>query len=76
LWIPLRAVYPIAHVLAGKSTNVEITISVSIAISVALGTGYSALIRRHREQQRELIRLRQRTARLEGELNATRANKG
>jgi hypothetical protein len=68
LWIPLNALYPIAHVLAGKHTNVGITISVSVAISLALGSGYMALMKRHRAQSAELIRLRERCARLEGEL--------
>jgi hypothetical protein len=67
-WVPLQAIYPIADVLAGKHTNVALTFSVSIAISLALGSGYVALIRRARAQASELLRLRERCARLEGEL--------
>jgi hypothetical protein len=67
-WVPLQAVYPIARVLAGKHTDVAITFSVSIAISLALGGGYVALVRKLKAQGQELIRLRDRCAKLEGEL--------
>jgi hypothetical protein len=68
LWVPIHAVYPIAHVLAGKHTDVGVTISVSIVVSLALGSGYGALVRRHRLQSAEVIRLRERCSRLEGEI--------
>lgn len=76
LWIPLQAIYPIAKVLAGKHTDVTLTVSISIAITLALGGGYFALWRRTKAQRDEIIRLRGRTSELEGELKATKATLG
>jgi hypothetical protein len=70
LWIPLRAIYPIARVLAGRHTVVAVSISVSVALTLALGGGYVALVRRAKAQNLELGRMRKRCATLEGELKA------
>lgn len=69
-YIPIKAVEPIARVLAGKDTNVTVTVTVSVAISLALGGGVAALMAKNRAQSKELVRLRARCERLEVELDA------
>jgi len=73
LWIPLRGALPIARTLAGKHTNVTLTVTISIAFSVALSAGVLALLRRSKEQRDELRRLRRRCATLEKELESLEA---
>jgi hypothetical protein len=68
-WVPLQAVLPIARVLAGKHTKLEVTFSISIAISLAISAGALALWRKTRSQGSELQRLRARCERLEEELD-------
>jgi hypothetical protein len=68
LWVPLRGALPIAETLAGKDTNVAVTVSISIAFTVALGAGVLALLQRSKAQRAELVRLRRRCANLETEL--------
>jgi len=67
LWVPIRAVQPIAEALAGKDTNVTITIAISIVFSIALGAGVVALLRRSSTQRQELQRQRRLIAQLERE---------
>jgi hypothetical protein len=68
LWIPLQAVQPIADALAGKDTNVAVTVSVSIVVTLSVSAGLIALMRRTREQRKELERLRKRCGELEAAL--------
>lgn len=69
-YIPLRAVQPIADAMAGKDTNVSVSIGVSITISVVLSATVVTLLLKSRAQGRELTRLRQRITELEGELES------
>jgi hypothetical protein len=69
-WVPLQAVVQIADKLSGKTTTVSITVTVTVTIALALGeaAGLVAAYGRIRHQRRELLRLRERCARLEGRL--------
>jgi hypothetical protein len=68
LWIPIQAAVPIARALAGKHTDLTVTISISIAFTVALGAGVASLLRKNKEQRDELRRQRRRITTLEQEL--------
>jgi len=68
LWIPLQAILPIARALAGRQTNVSVTLTLSIVVSLAFGAGMLAMFIRSRAQRRELRRLRSRITELEKEL--------
>lgn len=67
IWIPLQAALPIAKVLAGKNTHVDVTLafSFSIVVSLSLAGGFVAMTRRARAQRAEIIRLRRRVSQLE-----------
>ena len=60
LYIPIRAVQPIANALAGKHTTVSITISVTIVLSIALAGGVATLLKKNRTLTVEVSRLRKR----------------
>jgi hypothetical protein len=66
-WIPLQAVIPIAHALAGKHTSFVFSFSVSIILTLSMGGGVLRLLSKQRAQRREIVRLRNRLARLEHE---------
>jgi hypothetical protein len=57
-YIPLQAVQPMIDDLAGKDTNVTMSVSLSIAINVVLAGTFFVQKARMKRQQRELIRLR------------------
>ena len=69
-WVPIRGAAPIADALAGKDTNVGLTLSISIVFSLALGGGAAALWRRTRRAERDLRNCHDRSGRLERELKA------
>lgn len=75
VWVPLRAVQPIAQALAGKDTTVTVTVTVSIVLSIALGAGVVALLRRSSAQRQELQRQRRRISTLERELESMKQPK-
>jgi hypothetical protein len=72
-WVPLQGALPIAKALAGEHTEVAITLSISIVFSVALGAGVLSLLRRLKEQRKEMLRLRRRCSNLEEELKSFEA---
>lgn len=68
LAIPIWFAQPIASDLAGKTTNVKLTVSITLVASLALGAGYVAMLRKTRVQGEELRRQRRRITTLEAEL--------
>jgi uncharacterized protein HemX len=68
LAIPLWVAQPIASDLAGKTTDVKLTLSITIVASLGLGAGYLAMFRKTRIQAEELRRQRRRITTLEAEL--------
>lgn len=68
LAIPIWAAQPIAADLAGKTTDVKLTISITLVASLALGAGFWAMFRKTRVQAEELRRQRRRITTLEDEL--------
>lgn len=68
LAIPIWAVQPIASDLAGKSTNLKLTISITLVATLSLGAGFWAMLRKTRVQAEELKRQRRRITTLEEEL--------
>ena len=69
LAVPIWALQPVASDLAGKTTNVKLTVSITIALSLALGAGVLAMLKKTRTQSDELRRQRRRIATLESELD-------
>lgn len=66
--IPIYAAVPIAQALAGRETNFTVTISLTLALSIVLGGGNFVQWLKNRGQSRELIRLRSRVSKLEGQI--------
>lgn len=69
LYFPIQAAQPIASDLAGKDTNLNLTISITIVFSLAISAGFLAQLKKLREQAEELRRQRRRIANLEKELD-------
>lgn len=57
-WVPLQAIQPMIHEVAGKNTNVTISISISVVINILLSGTYFVQRRTVKRQQKELTRLR------------------
>jgi hypothetical protein len=72
--IPIYASVPIAQALAGRQTNFTVTISVTLALSIVLGLGNLVQWFKNRGQSKELIRLRGRVSKLEGQVETLKAN--
>jgi len=68
LAVPVWLAQPIASDLAGKTTNVKLTLSITLVASLGLGAGYLAMLRKTRVQAEELRRQRRRITTLEAEL--------
>jgi len=68
LAIPVWAAQPIASDLAGKATDVKLTVSITLVATLSLGAGFWAMIRKTRAQAEELRRQRRRIITLENEL--------
>lgn len=68
LGIPIWMAQPIASDLAGKSTNVKLTVSITLVATLSLGAGFWTMFRKTRVQADELRRQRRRITTLEDEL--------
>ena len=69
LYVPLRALQPVAEALAGKDTNVGLAYTVNISISIVLGGTALMLLIKNRAQTNELKRQRERITELEAQLS-------
>jgi uncharacterized membrane protein (DUF106 family) len=59
LWIPLQAVLPIAHELAGKNTALTFSFTFSVVVSIAATGAMLGLIFKYRGRKGEIQRLRE-----------------
>lgn len=57
-YIPLQAIQPMVNELAGKHTDVTLSISISVVINFLLGGTYFIQKRKLKRQHDELVRLR------------------
>jgi hypothetical protein len=70
VYVPLRAVEPIADTLSGQDTHVTVAIGINITISIVLGGAALVLLLKTRRQREEIERLRRRTDQLEAKMDA------
>lgn len=68
LAVPIWMSQPIASDLAGKTTDVKLTVSITLVASLSLAAGFWAMYRKTRVQAEELKRQRRRITTLEEEL--------
>lgn len=72
-WFPIRAMADVAAALAGRQTNVSVTLGLSLSLTVgALAAAAVAWVKAHSGSE-ELKRLRARSQRLESENKTLRA---
>ena len=74
MWVPLRAIQPIVDALAGRETNVTLTVSITVAFTLILGGSAIAMWVKLQRQKAELIRLRARVEMYEEQAIAARGS--
>lgn len=73
--VPIWAMIPIAQALAGRQTNLTVTLTAGITVSAILGGGNAWQYVVGRGRRAEIQRLRQRVSKLEGDLEASQKAK-